>query len=66
MRQCIFWSYAHTKGTDQPARPLSLIRAFLLHCLDNIIPLESIFDISRVKLGFVTVQDGCVLCGREH
>ena len=30
--------YANNKGADQPAHPRSLISAFVVRCLDNIIP----------------------------
>ena len=39
-------SYANNKGADQPAHPRSLISAFVVHCLDSIIPLDSIAEIS--------------------
>ena len=38
--------YANNKGADQPAHPRSLISTFFVHCLDNIIPLVSISEIS--------------------
>ena len=34
--------YANNKGADQPAHPRSLISAFVVRCLDSIIPLVSI------------------------
>ena len=34
------------KGADQPAHPRSLIRAFVVRCLDSIIPLFAIAEIS--------------------
>ena len=39
-------SYANNKGTDQPAHPRSLISAFVVRCLDSIIFLDSIAEIS--------------------
>ena len=39
---------ANTKGADQPAHARSLIRAFVIHCLDSIIPLLAIAKISRL------------------
>ena len=39
-------SYANNKGADQPAHPRSLISAFVVRCLDSIIPLDSIAEIS--------------------
>ena len=35
----LFLPYANNKGADQPAHPRSLISAFVVHCLDSIIPL---------------------------
>ena len=37
-----FMPYANNKGADQPAHPRSLITAFVVHCLDSVIPLVSI------------------------
>ena len=47
MRKCVM-SYANNKGADQPAHPRSLISAFVVRCLDNIISLDSIAEISRL------------------
>ena len=41
-------SYANNKGTDQTAHPRSLISAFVVRCLDSIISLDSIAEISRL------------------
>ena len=40
--------YANNKGADQPAHPRSLISAFVVRCLDNIISLDAIAEISRL------------------
>ena len=40
--------YANNKGADQPAHPRSLISAFVVRCLDSIIPLLAIAEISRL------------------
>ena len=40
-------SYANNKGADQPAHPRSLISAFVVRCLDSIISLDSIAEISK-------------------
>ena len=40
--------YANNKGADQPAHPRSLISAFVVSCLDSIISLDSIAEISRL------------------
>ena len=49
------------KGTDQPAYLRSLISTFVVHCLDSIIPLESISKISRLQTVSVAVQAGLSL-----
>ena len=35
----LFMPYANNKGADQPVHPRSLISAFVVRCLDSIIPL---------------------------
>ena len=55
---CLLWlyvsramrnmSYANNKGADQPAYPCSLISAFVVHCLNSVIYLDSIAEISRL------------------
>ena len=40
--------YANNKGADQPAHLRSLISAFVVRCLDSIISLDSIAEISRL------------------
>ena len=47
MRKCVM-SYANNKGADQPARPRSLISAVVVNCLDSIISLDHIAEISRL------------------
>ena len=42
-----FMSNAKNKGADQPA-PRSLMSAFVVPCLDSIISLDSIAEISRL------------------
>ena len=46
-KMCLM-SYANNKGADQPEHPRSLISAFVVHCLDSIISLDSIVEISRL------------------
>ena len=41
-------SYANNKGADRPAHPRSLISAFVVRCLDSIISLDSIAEMSRL------------------
>ena len=52
----LFMPYANNKGIDQPARPRSLLSAFIVRCLDSIIPLVSISEISRLYLSSVAAQ----------
>ena len=58
-------SYANNKGADQPAHPRSLISAFVVRCLDSIISLVSIVEISRPKLASVAVQAGLCVAWSE-
>ena len=53
--------YANNKGADQPAHRLSLISAFVVRCLDSIIPLVSISEISSLYLASVASQAGLCL-----
>ena len=53
--------YANNKGADQPAHPRSLISAFVVRCLDNMIPLVSISEILSLYLTFVAAQAGLYL-----
>ena len=46
-KMCLM-SYANNKGADQPVHPRSLISAFVVRCLDSIISLDSIAEISRL------------------
>ena len=50
--------YANNKSADQPAHPCSLISIFVVHCLDSIMPLVSISEISRLWLLAVAEQTG--------
>ena len=50
--------YANNKGADQPAHPRSLISAFVIRCLDSIMPLVSISEISSLYLAYVAAQAG--------
>ena len=54
-------SYANNKGADQPARSRSLISTFVVRCLDSIIPLVSMSEISSLYLASVVAQDGLSL-----
>ena len=54
----MFMSYANNKGTDQPAYLRSLISAFVVCCLDSIIPPVFISEMSSICLASVAEQDG--------
>ena len=53
--------YANIKGADQPAHPRSLISAFVVCCLDSIIPLVSVSEMSSLYLASVPEQVGLSL-----
>ena len=53
--------YANNKGTDQSAHPRSLINTFVVHCLDSIMPLVSISEISSLYLASLAAQAGFCL-----
>ena len=53
--------YANNKGADQPAHPRSLISTFVVRCLDSIIPLLAIAEISIFWLASVAEQTGLSL-----
>ena len=50
--------YANNKRADQPAHLRSLISTFVVHCLDNIIPLVSISKSASLYLVSVAEQTG--------
>ena len=51
----LFMQYAKNKGADQPAHPRSLISTFVVRCLDSIISLVSIYEISSLYLASAAV-----------
>ena len=53
--------YANNKGADQPVHLRSLISAFVLRCLDSIIPLVSVFEMSSLYITSVAAQAGLSL-----
>ena len=57
----LFLPYANNKGTDQAAHLRSLISAFVVRCLDSIIPLVSISQISSLYLASMAAQAGFCL-----
>ena len=60
MRKSVM-SYANNKGADQPAHPRSLSSTFVVRCLDSIIPLVTISEISSLCLASVAAQAGLSL-----
>ena len=61
----MFLPCANNKGADQPAHPRHLISTFVVRCLDSIIPLVSISEISSLYLASVAAQAGLCLPGRK-
>ena len=57
----MFMTYANNKDADQPAHPRSLISTFVVRCLDSIIILVSISEISSLYLASVVAQAGLSL-----
>ena len=49
-------SYANNKGADQPARPRSLISAFVVRYLDSVMSLVSVTKISCLMLAALAEQ----------
>ena len=58
--------YAKNNGADQPAHPSSLISAFVVRYLYNIIHLGSISKISSLYLAPVVEQPRLNLSGRKQ
>ena len=57
--------YANNKGADQSDYPRSLIIIFVIRCLDSIIPLFVIAEISRIYIVSVAEQAGFSLTKSE-
>ena len=60
MRKPVYAMCEH-KGADQPAHSRSLISTFVVRCLDSIIPLVSISEISSLYLALEAEQAGLSL-----
>ena len=58
-------SYANNKGADQPAYPRSLISAFVFCCLDSVMSLVSVTNISSLMLASVAEQASLSLTRSE-
>ena len=50
--------YANNKGANQPAHSRSLISTFVVRCLDSIICIRVISNVSRFQLASVSKQLG--------
>ena len=61
----LFLPYANNKGAGQPAHACSLISTFVIRCLDSIIPLVSISEISSLFIASVAAQAGLCLLGSQ-
>ena len=55
----------NNKGADQTEHPRCLISAFVVRCLDRIIPLVSILEISSLYLASLAAQVGLCLTWSE-
>ena len=53
--------YANNKDADQPVHPRSLISTFVVRCLDSIIPVVAISEISSHNLASLAAQAGLCL-----
>ena len=53
--------YANNKGADQTAHPRSLISAFVVRCLDSIISVVPMSEMSSLYLTSVAAQAGLSL-----
>ena len=58
-------SYVNNKGADQTAHPRSLISALVVHCLDSVMSLVSVAEISSLMLSSVAEQAGLSLAWSE-
>ena len=54
----LFMTCANNKGADQSAHPRSLISTFVVRCLDSILPLVSISELSSLCLASLAAQAG--------
>ena len=55
MRKPVY-AICEQKGADQPAHLRSLISTFVVRCIDSIIPLVSISEISSLYIASVAAQ----------
>ena len=59
--QNLLLPYVNNKGANQPVHLRSLMSAFIVRCLDSIIPLVSISEISSLCLASLAAQSGLCL-----
>ena len=59
-RTCL-WGFVNNTGTDQPAHPRILIKAFVIHFLESITCKLATVEISFFKLVFVADEAGLKL-----
>ena len=52
-------------GADQPGYPRSLISAFVVRCLDSVMSLDSIAEISELSLASIAEQASLSLTWSE-
>ena len=58
--------YANNKGADQPAHPRRLISAFFIRCLDSVMSLVCLTNISSHMLASVAEQPSLSLTWSEN
>ena len=58
-------SYGNNKGADQSAHPRSLISTFVVRCLDSVMSLVSVSEISSLMLASVAEQASLSLTWSE-
>ena len=58
-------SYANNKGADQPVHPRSLISVFVVRCLNSVMSLVSVTNISSLMLATVAEQSSLSLTSSE-
>ena len=62
----LFIPYANNKGADQSAHPRSVISAFVVRCLDRIILLVSISEISSLFCGWAGRFESTLVANPEY
>ena len=61
MRKPVYAICEQQRGTDQSVHSRSLISIFVVRCLDSIIPVVSISEISSIYLSSMAAQAGLCL-----